>query len=65
MDASAFSLCADNALHIIVFDFAEEGALLKVLCGDFSVGTVVRGNEYHLIQIQKHRRSYGTGKSDG
>ena len=41
MDASAFSLCADNNMHIIVFDFAEEGALCKVLQGDFSVGTVV------------------------
>ena len=41
MDSSAFSLCEDNDLHIIVFDFAEEGALCKVLSGDFSVGTVV------------------------
>ncbi len=44
MDASAFSLCEDNDLHIIVFDFAEEGALCKVLSGDFSVGTVVNNN---------------------
>jgi uridylate kinase len=41
MDTAAFSLCADNNLHILVFDFAEEGALVKVLQGDFSVGTVV------------------------
>ncbi|OQA85119.1 MAG: Uridylate kinase [Lentisphaerae bacterium ADurb.Bin242] len=42
MDSAAFSLCADNHLHIIVFNFSEKGALVKVLSGDYSVGTVVR-----------------------
>lgn len=42
MDSAAFSLCADNNLHIIVFNFSEKGALVKVLSGDYSVGTVVR-----------------------
>ena len=41
MDAAAFSLCSENRLHIVVFDFDEPGALLKVLTGDNSVGTVV------------------------
>lgn len=41
MDAAAFSLCSENGLHIIVFDFSEPGALVKVLKGDHSVGTVV------------------------
>lgn len=41
MDAAAFSLCSENNLHIVVFDFDEPGALLKVLHGDNSVGTVV------------------------
>ena len=41
MDSAAFSLCADNNLHIIVFNFSEDGALCKVLSGDYSVGTVV------------------------
>ncbi len=41
MDSAAFSLCADNNLHIIVFNFSEDGALCKVLAGDYSVGTVV------------------------
>jgi len=41
MDASAFSLCGENGLHIIVFNFSEPGALVKVLSGDCSVGTVV------------------------
>lgn len=42
MDSAAFSLCADNNLHIIVFNFSEKGALSKVLSGDYSVGTIVR-----------------------
>lgn len=41
MDSAAFSLCSDNDLAIIVFNFDEPGALAKVLAGDFSVGTVV------------------------
>ena len=41
MDAAAFSLCRDNKLPIIVFDFAEPGALEGVLKGDASFGTVV------------------------
>lgn len=41
MDSAAFSLCADNNLHIIVFNFSEDGALAKVLSGDYSVGTIV------------------------
>lgn len=41
MDAAAFSLCSENGLHIVVFDFDEPGALLKVIHGDNSVGTVV------------------------
>ena len=41
MDSAAFTLCADNDLHIIVFNFSEPGALGKILSGDYSVGTVV------------------------
>lgn len=41
MDSTAFSLCADNALPIVVFNFSEPGALKKVLSGDFSAGSVV------------------------
>lgn len=41
MDSAAFSLCADNNLHIIVFNFNEKGALVKALRGDYSVGTIV------------------------
>lgn len=41
MDSAAFTLCADNDLHIIVFNFSEPGALVKILSGDYSVGTIV------------------------
>jgi len=41
MDASAFSLCRDHSLPIIVFNYAEEGALERVLEGDPAAGTVV------------------------
>ena len=41
MDSAAFTLCADNDLHIIVFNFSEPGPLGKILTGDYSVGTIV------------------------
>ena len=41
MDSAAFALCADNDLHIVVCNFSEDGALCKVLSGDYSVGTIV------------------------
>lgn len=41
MDASAFALCADNRLALVVCNFSEPGALGRVLSGDFSVGTIV------------------------
>ncbi len=41
MDAAAFSLCRDNDLPIVVFNFAQRGALLQILQGDLSLGTVV------------------------
>ena len=41
MDASAFSLCRDNNLAIIVFDFAAPDSLEKVVSGDTSCGTIV------------------------
>ena len=41
MDSAAFSLCMDNGLHIIVCRFTEPDALVKILHGDFSAGTIV------------------------
>jgi len=41
MDATAFSLCQDHALPIIVFNFSQPDALERVLAGDTSIATVV------------------------
>ena len=41
MDSTAFSLCRDNNLPIVVFDFFKEGNIAKVLQNDKSVGTIV------------------------
>lgn len=41
MDATAFSLCRDHSLPIIVFNFSHPDALTKVLAGDTSIATVV------------------------
>jgi len=42
MDQSAFSMCRDNKLPIIVFNFSPDGGLGKILSGDFSIGTIVK-----------------------
>jgi uridylate kinase len=40
MDMTAFTLCKENGLDIIVFDMDTEGNLAKVLNGE-SIGTLV------------------------
>jgi uridylate kinase len=42
MDMTAFTLCMENHLPIIVFDMNKPGNLLKVVTGD-RVGTIVNG----------------------
>ncbi|HMO61120.1 MAG TPA: UMP kinase [Ferruginibacter sp.] len=42
MDMTAFTLCMENELPIIVFDMNEPGNLLKVVTGE-KVGTLVKG----------------------
>lgn len=42
MDMTAFTLCMENQLPIIVFNMNEAGNLLKVVTGE-RVGTLVRG----------------------
>jgi uridylate kinase len=42
MDATAISLCAENDLPIIVFDFREEGNIKRALAGE-PIGTLVHG----------------------
>lgn len=41
MDASAISLCMDNDLPIVVFNMREHGNIVKAVCGDLSIGTLV------------------------
>jgi uridylate kinase len=40
MDATAFALCRDNEMRIIVFNMTNRGNIERVVCGD-AVGTVV------------------------
>ena len=41
MDLTAFTLCNENKLPIIVFDMNKEGNLKKVVAGETEVGTLV------------------------
>jgi uridylate kinase len=42
MDATAISLCRDNDLPILVFDFGHEGNIKRILSGE-PIGTLVHG----------------------
>jgi len=42
MDMTAFTLCMENEMPIIVFDMNKQGNLLKVVTGE-NVGTLVKG----------------------
>ncbi len=44
MDTASCALCKENKVPIIVFDFAEEGAVMKILNGE-QIGTYVGGND--------------------
>ena len=41
MDSTAASLCRDNEIDIHVFGLAEEGNVLKAVCGE-KIGTIIR-----------------------
>lgn len=41
MDASAISLCMDNSLPIMVFNMQRSENIIKAVCGDLSIGTLV------------------------
>lgn len=40
MDTSALSLCRENKIPIIVFDFTRQGAMLKIVLGE-NIGTLI------------------------
>ncbi len=44
MDSTATSLCMDNKIPIIVFDFNEPGNIAKAICG-IKIGTFVGGEK--------------------
>ncbi|KKU27399.1 MAG: Uridylate kinase [Microgenomates group bacterium GW2011_GWF2_46_18] len=41
MDTSAFALCMDNKLPIMVFNFLEKGNAKKAVLGEL-IGTIVK-----------------------
>jgi len=41
MDLTAFTLCQENNLPIIVFDMNQPGNLLKIITGSMEVGTLI------------------------
>lgn len=41
MDASAISLCMDNNLPIMVFNMQKSENIIKAVCGDSAIGTLV------------------------
>ena len=43
MDTTAFSLCMDNGIPIIIFDMGENGNIVKALAGE-DIGTIVHGD---------------------
>ncbi len=43
MDTTAFTLCQENAMPIVVLDFWNPQDLIKALSGDASVGTLISG----------------------
>jgi uridylate kinase len=43
MDMTAFALCRDNKLPIVIFDMTKPGNIQRVVCGE-PVGTIVGGD---------------------
>ncbi|MBP9746161.1 MAG: uridine monophosphate kinase, partial [Saprospiraceae bacterium] len=41
MDMTAFTICQENKLPIIVFDVTTKGNLLKIIQGETNLGTLV------------------------
>ena len=41
MDSTAISLCMDNDLPIMVFNMRKSENIIKAVCGDLSIGTLV------------------------
>ena len=44
MDLTAFTLCQENDLPIIVFNMNQTGSLMRVVMGDDTAGTLITSN---------------------
>jgi len=44
MDSTAFSLCLDNRMPILVFSMHEEGTIKRAVCGE-KIGTIVKASD--------------------
>ena len=44
MDSTATSLCMDNEIPIIVFNFNEKSSIVRAICGD-DIGTYIGGRK--------------------
>jgi uridylate kinase len=42
MDMTAFTLCQENDMPILVLDFWSDQGMVRAVCGDHSVGTIIR-----------------------
>ena len=45
MDATAFALCRDNEMRIVVFELATRGNIQRVVCGEAIGTTIVKDNQ--------------------
>ncbi|MBA3542294.1 MAG: UMP kinase [Deltaproteobacteria bacterium] len=45
MDSTAFALCRDNDLRIVVFELATRGNIKRVVCGETIGTTIVKDNQ--------------------
>ena len=45
MDATAFALCRDNDMRIVVFELATRGNIQRVVCGESIGTTIVKDNQ--------------------
>ena len=57
MDSTAFSMCMDNNIPIVVLDFFDTDALMKTLTGDLTEATVVHNGETVVAPPRSRTRS--------
>ena len=53
MDTTAIVLCRDHSLPLRVFDIKQEGALMRIVTGDQTVGTTVDNGAGAPVQVNR------------